>query len=172
MTDHDRAQEFGDPLVALVRDAVVLYQEFEEPALLVVDVDDRRLEAQAIAGVSHPVVLEPLLAVQHLRQLDAEVVEPAVRIRAVHLQAEEEGRRYREIGMAGAAGRLFIRIDEIGLADGLGEKTQAAALDVRGERRRGVADEFAIEHPGHPVEFRGIMTFIRARRSAVRGLSR
>ena len=64
----------------------------------------------------------------------------------LHLQAEQEGRRHRQVGMAGIAGRGFVDVDRIGLAGRLGEEAQPACLDRHREGRQRVADVAAVDH--------------------------
>ena len=77
------------------------------------------------------VVGERLLAVQHVPQVDAEVVEAAERARGASSSMPN-----RNVGGTGrsrwpaAARRVDVGVDRVGLADRLREEAQPAALDV------------------------------------------
>ena len=94
----------------------------------------RWLEGQHVAGAGRRVVGELLLAVQQARGVQPQQLADGSRVRAVHLEAEQEGRRHRQVPVAGVAGGGSVGVDRVGLAGGLGEEAQAAAPPRAPER--------------------------------------
>lgn len=92
-------------------------------------------------------VLEALFAVQYAQQVDADVFQPRHRIAlAVHLDAEQIGRRNRQGAAAGWLCSLFIEVDRIRFAIHLREPAQESLFDRRSDAFRRLSDAVFPRH--------------------------
>ena len=137
--------QHGNHGTVLVGDGGLAHDEFEQSALLVVDVGDAASRGQLVAGVSHSPVFELLLAVQHGAQVHTQLGDERERVRRLELDPEEEGRRHRQIPVSGLLGRIHVGVDRLILSGRLGEIAQPTTGHQQRHGRKLPADERTID---------------------------
>src|SRR2546426_5911135 len=118
--DHRDVAHGGDDLVRPVGDRGLADDERHGAALagLLVEVHDLRPAEVRLARDELPEDLELLLAVEHARDVDAEIAEQRARVRALVAEGHGEGRRRYHVAPRGRRSDSIVQIERIQIPDG------------------------------------------------------
>src|SRR5439155_1519604 len=114
-----------------------------------VDVHDLRPAEVRLARDELPEDLELLLAVEHARDVDAEIAEQRTRVRALVAEGHGEGWRRYHIAPRGRRSDSIVQIERIQIPDGSREFFDLAPLDRHREGRVLLADDGPVDLDRH-----------------------
>src|SRR5256712_6319205 len=149
--DHRDVAHGGDDLVRPVGDRGLADDERHGAALagLLVEVHDLRPAEVRLARGELPEDLELLLAVEHTRDVDAEIAEQRARVRALVAEGHGEGPRRYPIAQRGRRSDSIVQIERIQIPDGSREFFDLSPFDRHREGRVLLADDGPVDLDRH-----------------------
>src|SRR3989442_1147631 len=160
--DHRDVAHGGDDLVRPVGDRGLADDERHGAALagLLVEVHDLRPAEVRLARDELPEDLELLLAVEHARDVDAEIAEQRARVRALVAEGHGEGRRRYHVAPRGRRSDSIVQIERIQIPDGSREFFDLSPFDRHREGRVLFADDGPVDLDRHQARPSAILSFV------------